>query len=240
MVTMFERFTARARRVLVLAQEEARLLNHDFIGTEHLLLGLIHEGEGLAAKALEGFGITLDAARAKVEETKGVSGPSTGSPPFTSRSKKVLELALRESMRLGHDYIDTEPILLGLVREGEGVGTQVLASLGADLARVRQQVIRLLPAGSAPLASPTGWIEEVGMVTVGKGHADSPRCPRCNAALEGDLAYRVVTAEAVGSHDPTDGSLQVIVVYCSCCGSSLGIVPPPAGAPWPPAGGVAE
>jgi len=148
---LFERFTERARRVMVLAQEEARLLNHNFIGTEHLLLGLIHEGEGVAAKALEQLGISLEAVREKVEETMGA--PSTaagGSPPFTPRAKKVLELSLREALQLGHNYIGTEHILLGLVREGEGVAARVLVDLGADLSRVRQQVIQLLSGyGSA-------------------------------------------------------------------------------------------
>src|SRR5471030_1230931 len=142
---VFERFTDRARRVLVLAQEEARLLNHSFIGTEHILLGLIHEGEGVAAKALESLGVSLEAVREKVEETIGLAGTApTGSPPFTPRAKKVLELSLREALQLGHNYIGTEHMLLGLVREGEGVAAQVLVSLGADLARVRQQVIQLL------------------------------------------------------------------------------------------------
>jgi ATP-dependent Clp protease ATP-binding subunit ClpC len=145
---LFERFTDRARRVLVLAQEEARLLNHNFIGTEHILLGLIHEGEGTAAKALESLGITLEAVREKVEETIGPAGASTtGSPPFTPRAKKVLELSLREALQLGHNYIGTEHMLLGVVREGEGVAATVLQSLGADLSRVRQQVIQLLSSG---------------------------------------------------------------------------------------------
>src|SRR6202789_3256357 len=144
-VTVFERFTDRARRVLVLAQEEARLLNHSFIGTEHILLGLIHEGEGVAAKALESLGISLEAVREKVEETIGMAGTApSGSPPFTPRAKKVLELSLREALQLGHSYIGTEHMLLGLVREGEGVAATVLVSLGADLGRVRQQVIQLM------------------------------------------------------------------------------------------------
>ncbi len=148
---MFERFTDRARRVLVLAQEEARLLNHNFIGTEHILLGLIHEGEGVAAKALESLGVTLEAVREKVEETIGPAGSATtGSPPFTPRAKKVLELSLREALQLGHNYIGTEHMLLGLVREGEGVAAQVLVSLGADLSRVRQQVIQLLSGYQSP------------------------------------------------------------------------------------------
>jgi len=142
---MFERFTDRARRVLVLAQEEARLLNHSFIGTEHILLDLIHEGEGLAAKALESLGISLEAVREKVEEMVGPAGSApTSDPPFTPRAKKVLELSLREALQLGHNYIGTEHILLGLVREGEGVAAQVLVSLGADLTRVRLHVIQLL------------------------------------------------------------------------------------------------
>ncbi|HLN17854.1 MAG TPA: Clp protease N-terminal domain-containing protein [Acidimicrobiales bacterium] len=142
---MFERFTDRARRVLVLAQEEARLLNHNFIGTEHILLGLIHEGEGVAAVALRELGISLEAVREKVEETIGMAGSAPSpSPPFTPRAKKVLELSLREALQLGHSYIGTEHMLLGLVREGEGVAAQVLVFLGADLGRVRQQVVMLM------------------------------------------------------------------------------------------------
>src|SRR5207344_2763269 len=142
---LFERFTDRARRVVVLAQEEARLLNHNYIGTEHILLGLIHEGEGVAAKALESLGISLDAVRGQVEEIIGQGGSSpSGHIPFTPRAKKVLELSLREALQLGHNYIGTEHILLGLIREGEGVAAQVLVKLGADLSRVRQQVIQLL------------------------------------------------------------------------------------------------
>jgi Clp amino terminal domain, pathogenicity island component/UvrB/uvrC motif len=142
---MFERFTDRARRVVVLAQEEARMLNHNYIGTEHILLGLIHEGEGVAAKALESLGISLEAVRQEVEEIigQGQQAPS-GHIPFTPRAKKVLELSLREALQLGHNFIGTEHILLGLIREGEGVAAQVLVRLGADLNRVREQVIQLL------------------------------------------------------------------------------------------------
>ncbi|WP_433785785.1 ATP-dependent Clp protease ATP-binding subunit [Actinomycetospora sp. CA-101289] len=142
---MFERFTDRARRVVVLAQEEARMLNHNYIGTEHILLGLIHEGEGVAAKALESLGIALEGVRQQVEEIigQGQQAPS-GHIPFTPRAKKVLELSLREALQLGHNYIGTEHILLGLIREGEGVAAQVLVKLGADLNRVRQQVLQLL------------------------------------------------------------------------------------------------
>jgi ATP-dependent Clp protease ATP-binding subunit ClpC len=147
---MFERFTDRARRVVVLAQEEARMLNHNYIGTEHILLGLIHEGEGVAAKALDSLSINLDAVRQQVEEIigQGQAAP-TGHIPFTPRAKKVLELSLREALQLGHNYIGTEHILLGLIREGEGVAAQVLQKLGADLNRVRQTVIQLLSGYTA-------------------------------------------------------------------------------------------
>ncbi len=153
---MFERFTDRARRVVVLAQEEARLLNHNYIGTEHILLGLIHEGEGVAAKALESLGISLESVREQVQEIigQGQQAPS-GHIPFTPRAKKVLELSLREALQLGHNYIGTEHILLGLIREGEGVAAQVLIKLGADLNRVRQQVLQLLSGyqGKEPAAA---------------------------------------------------------------------------------------
>ncbi len=152
---MFERFTDRARRVVVLAQEEAKMLNHNYIGTEHILLGLIHEGEGVAAKALESLEISLEAVREQVQEIigQGQQAP-TGHIPFTPRAKKVLELSLREALQLGHNYIGTEHILLGLIREGEGVAAQVLVKLGADLNRVRQQVIQLLSGyqGKDPVA----------------------------------------------------------------------------------------
>ncbi|SJN30218.1 ATP-dependent Clp protease, ATP-binding subunit ClpC / Negative regulator of genetic competence clcC/mecB [Micrococcus lylae] len=158
---MFERFTDRARRVVVLAQEEARMLNHSYIGTEHILLGLIHEGEGVAAKALESMDISLGAVREKVQEDigQGQQNPP-GHIPFTPRAKKVLELSLREALQLGHNYIGTEHILLGLIREGEGVAAQVLVKLGADLNRVRQTVIQLLSGyqGSGPGGKETAGV----------------------------------------------------------------------------------
>ncbi|MEY4164715.1 MAG: hypothetical protein RL419_557 [Actinomycetota bacterium] len=175
MVILFERFTDRARRVVVLAQEEARLLSHSYIGTEHILLGLIHEGEGVAAKALESLGISLEAVRAQVEEIIGQGGSSpSGHIPFTPRAKKVLELSLREALQLGHNYIGTEHILLGLIREGEGVAAQVLVKLGADLGRVRQQVIQLLsgyqgPAGKAETQPSGGGASEKGEGSSEKG-----------------------------------------------------------------------
>mgnify|MGYP002008200501 FL=1 len=172
---LFERFTDRARRVVVLAQEEARLLNHNYIGTEHILLGLIHEGEGVAAKALESLGISLQAVRDQVEEIIGQGGSSpSGHIPFTPRAKKVLELSLREALQLGHNYIGTEHILLGLIREGEGVAAQVLTKLGADLSRVRQQVIQLLSGYSGSGADgPEGSRKERASATSGGGSGDS-------------------------------------------------------------------
>jgi ATP-dependent Clp protease ATP-binding subunit ClpC len=154
---MFERFTDRARRVIVLAQDEAKLLNHNFIGTEHILLGLIHEGEGVAAKALESLGIALEAVRAQVEEIIGQGQQvPTGHIPFTPRAKKVLELSLREALQMNHSYIGTEHILLGLIREGEGVAAQVLIKLGADLSRVRSTVLQLITGYQGREASMAG------------------------------------------------------------------------------------
>ncbi len=156
---MFERFTDRARRVVVLAQEEARVLNHDFIGTEHILLGLIREGEGVGAKALESLGISLAAARNQVRE---IVGPRETSPsghiPFTPRAKKALELSLREALELGHDYIGTEHILLGVISVADGVAAQVLTRQGVDVSRVRQQVMELLSSYPGPVSQVEGGI----------------------------------------------------------------------------------
>jgi ATP-dependent Clp protease ATP-binding subunit ClpC len=164
MRNMFERFTDRAQRVVVLAQEEAKRLNHNHIGTEHILLGLIHEGEGVAAASLESLGISLEAVRQQVEGIigQGRAAP-TGSMPYTPRAKKVLELSLREALQLGHHHIGTEHILLGLIREGRGAAAQVLVRLGADLARVREQVIQMLEDAQGE--------EEPGTRHAGKGSA---------------------------------------------------------------------
>jgi len=152
---MFERFTDRARRVVILAQEEAKLLNHNYVGTEHIVLGLIHEGEGVAAQALLSLGVSLDGARDQVLDIIGKGQQEVdGQIPFTPRVKKALELAFREALQLGHTYIGTEHILLGVIREGEGIGAQVLVHLGADLPRTRQKVIELL-RGDAIEAPPT-------------------------------------------------------------------------------------
>jgi ATP-dependent Clp protease ATP-binding subunit ClpC len=161
---MFQRFTDRARRVVVFAQDEARGLNHNWIGTEHLLLAVIREGHGVGAKALESMQISLDAARQQVESLigRGQNPVADGPIPFTPRAKKVLELSLREALQLGHDYIGTEHILLGLIREGDGVAAQVLVKMGADLNRVRQQVIQVLHGYPGTRPTPITIGEDLG------------------------------------------------------------------------------
>ena len=197
---MFERFTDRARRVVVLAQEEARMLNHNYIGTEHILLGLIHEGEGVAAKALESLGISLEAVRQQVEEIigQGQQAPS-GHIPFTPRAKKVLELSLREALQLGHNYIGTEHILLGLIREGEGVAAQVLVKLGADLNRVRQQVIQLL----------SGYQGKEPAGTAAEAHAVHARwCSTSSAATSPRPPARASSTRSSGARRRSSGSCR--------------------------------
>jgi ATP-dependent Clp protease ATP-binding subunit ClpC len=210
---LFERFTDRARRVVVLAQEEARLLNHSYIGTEHILLGLIHEGEGVAAKALESLGISLEAVRSQVEEIIGQGGTApSGHIPFTPRAKKVLELSLREALQLGHNYIGTEHILLGLIREGEGVAAQVLVKLGADLSRVRQQVIQLLSGYTGPGG---GGQEKAGQAA-GPGNPTGESQPSGSLVL--DQFGRNLTQQArekkldpvIGRHREIERVMQVL------------------------------
>ncbi|HJC28154.1 MAG TPA: ATP-dependent Clp protease ATP-binding subunit [Candidatus Dietzia intestinipullorum] len=199
---MFERFTDRARRVVVLAQEEARMLNHNYIGTEHILLGLIHEGEGVAAKALESLGISLEAVRSQVEEIigQGQQAPS-GHIPFTPRAKKVLELSLREALQLGHNYIGTEHILLGLIREGEGVAAQVLVKLGADLTRVRQQVIQLLSGYQGKEAEASG-------TPAGTGGRESG-APSSSTVLD-QFGRNLTQAALEGKLDPVVGRAKEV------------------------------
>jgi len=212
---VFERFTDRARRVVVFAQEEARLLNHNYIGTEHVLLGLVREGEGVAAQALTSMGIGLEAVRGQVEKIigQGQAAP-TGHIPFTPRAKKVLELSLREALQLGHNYIGTEHILLGLVREGEGVAAQVLQQLGADLNRVRQAVTRLLgERGQGPSAGPHEEVEA-------EGGLGGPRCPRCNADLAVFAAFRTIT---VPDEEESAGR-KAAFVFCRKCSYTLGML----------------
>jgi Clp amino terminal domain, pathogenicity island component len=207
---VFERFTDRGRRVLVLAQEEARLLNHSYIGTEHLLLGLLHEQEGLAARALGRFDITLDAVRSAVEETVGIAAHSpSSSPPFTPRTKKVLELAVREAMQLGHTYIGTEHLLLGLIREGEGVAAHTITDLGVGLGPLRNELIRLM----------TG--ERESAESVRTDTTTTPQCARCGANLLEEARYRMIAVPS-GEDPQPDDILNVPVVYCNRCGTALG------------------
>ena len=228
---MFERFSDRARKVVVLAQEEARKLDHNYIGTEHLLLGLIHEGEGVAARAMESLDIGLEDVRREVQEMIGHGeGASVGHIPFTPRAKKVLELSLREALQLGHNYIGTEHILLGLIREGEGVAAQVLQKLGADLNGVRQAVIVLLGEGEAePIGEEAGppleWTDlppEAAYARL-EGGPSPPRCPRCGRDVEETVVHRAISVPA-----EEDGGepISVRIVFCGACGRTLGTVDP--------------
>ncbi len=225
---MFERFTDRTRRVLVLAQEEARLLNHNFIGSEHLLLGLIREGEGesVAAQVLRALGITLEAARTKVAELIRAAEyySSTGSPPFTPSAKKVLEFSLREALQMGHNYIGTEHMLLGMIREGESMAVQVLFELGANRDQVRAAVLRTLDGHTdEPVRS---WVESSPATRVNvrapSGAAAAAVCPGCRIDLADTLRWR--TQEVPGA-EPTDPVRDVVVWWCRACGRTISVTP---------------
>jgi len=224
---VFERFTERARRVVVLAQEESRGLDHDHIGTEHLLLALIREEDGIAGQALGEAGITLDEARKQVEAVVGRGEPEpkrrSGKRwprhvPFTARAKKTMELSLRESLGLGHNYIGTEHLLLGLLSLGEGVGSETLASLGADPAQLRESLLRL--ARAHPEARKVEFREaEFEMHEGPVRETASPRCPTCHSDLVEAAAVRTIDLpqEEVGSRTLT-------FAFCRRCGTSLGIL----------------
>ncbi len=210
---MFERFTDRARRVLTFAQEEARLLNHPFIGTEHILLGVMREGDGMGAEALRRLGVSFDVVREKVVEKIGVSGSAPNdSPPFTPRAKKVLELSLREALQLDHSYIGTEHILLGLVREGHGVAALVLADLGVDDLRVRQVVTDLMTGVSGTPSA--GRVEEPEEPTTPR----LPSCPGCSATLSVSARFRALSVPA---DEEQVEPVSLRVVYCGHCGTTL-------------------
>ena len=200
---MFERFTNRARHVVVLSQEEARELHHNYIGTEHLLLGLLGEPEGVAGRVLAGQGMSLEAARREVTDITGTGKASPrGHIPFTPRAKKVLELSLREALRLRHKYIGTEHILLGILREGQGVAAQVLAQ-HADLNAIRMAVLAQVPPGSAEPARGRSWLRRLA-----GGGQDEPGAPADEAVLNAtpaadatlSEAARLAGAQPVGSH----------------------------------------
>lgn len=196
---MFERFTDRARRVIVLAQEEARMLNHNYIGTEHILLGLIHEGEGIAARALESLDVTLTAVREQVQDIIG-SGPqaSSGHIPFTPRAKKILELSMREAIQLNHGYIGTEHILLGMVRANEGVAHQILGKLGAEPAKVRQTVMDLI-------SGYPGNNKDGGKETAGVGAGNSREGTPAGSAILDQFGRNLTAAAREGKLDPVIG-----------------------------------
>ena len=199
---MFERFTDRARRVVVLAQDEARSLEHNYIGTEHILLGLIREGEGVAAKALEMANISLEGVRNQVIEIIGKGeNDSKDHIPFTPRAKKVLELSMREALQLGHNYIGTEHILLGLIREGEGVANQVLTNLGADLGSIRQNVIHLLSG------YPGTGQNEAGGETVGVG-TGSQKPQKSGSAILDQFGRNLSEAARENKLDPVIGRIN--------------------------------
>ncbi len=243
---MFERFTDRARRVVVLAQEEARELNHNYIGTEHLLLGIVRDGEGVGAMALQALGVSLGDVRRQVIEIVGVGSQTpSGHVPFTPRGKKVLELALREALQMGHDYIGTEHIVLGLVREEEGVAAQVLVQQGLTLEAVREQVLRQLSeisgeqveaaaqephpmppgfgaGGWVPGRRPMWWSHRRRRGTSGR----HPVCLGCGAPLTETAAYRTHSVQ----QQDGDGVLEVVFVFCTACGATIASAGP-AGPP---------
>jgi ATP-dependent Clp protease ATP-binding subunit ClpC len=225
---MFERFTDRARHVIVLAQEEARLLNHHYIGTEHLLLGLVNEGQGVAARALEALGISLATVRHEVQEMIGLGeGMPSGHIPFTPRAKKVLELSLREALDLDHNYIGTEHILLGLMREGEGVAAQVLTKLGAGREQVRQQVLELLnqakPAGGEGAAGAPAAGRTIGRRFGEMGSSITGRLEEVLARVE-RIEQRLTSIESMLGGRPRDAP-------------GPAASPGPETVPGPPAGG---
>jgi hypothetical protein len=233
---MFEKFTDRARQAVVYAQEEARLLNHNYIGTEHILLGLVQEGGGVGATALDSLGVSLENVRQRVEEIIGTGAvPPSGHVPFTPRAKKVLELALREALQLGHNFIGTEHLLLGLIREGEGVAAQVLVDLGADLGRARDAVLQIIsgmPAEERKISERVvrrrgpwrfrGVTSDPARRSGPAGDEDDlgPNCPSCRERLAGTLTWERM--EGVGEDTKR---IPMVVVFCMDCGTTLGVLP---------------
>jgi len=204
---VFERFTDRARRVLVLAQEEARLLDHRFIGTEHMLLGILRLEEGTAADALASLGIRLDAVRTKVAQTVAQAQvPPTGAPPFTPRAKKVFELSVREALQQGHAFISEADILLGLLREGEGVAVQVMVSFGPDIAQIRDAVVERVNR-SAPSGAHESQTDTSGDVEL--------HCPYCRASIRDAIRYESLKVQPADSQQ--GGPVWAKVPYCNQC-----------------------
>jgi ATP-dependent Clp protease ATP-binding subunit ClpC len=221
--TVFERFTDRARETLVMAQEEARLLHHGFIGSEHILLGLLRQEDSVAGEVLASFGVTIEAGRRVVESILGDGSAEIelGSPPFTPRAKKILELSLRESLQLNHNYIGTEHLLLGLIREGEGVGAQILKELKVDLGEARQRVLQFIAgkADNEPSAA-TGKSSGGPQMSRTATLRSAPRCPQCRSELADKARYRTLEVRSE-AQDAARDPATVTVVYCSVCGISL-------------------
>jgi ATP-dependent Clp protease ATP-binding subunit ClpC len=221
---MFERFTDRARRVVVLAQEEARLLDHEHIGTEHLLLGLLSERDGVAAQALAQMDITLDAARAQVEQKVGRGTAATsGYIPFTPRAKKTLELSLREALELAHNSIGTEHILLGMVQVdtklGPGVGVEVLRVLGAEPDAIRRHVMALISESGPESVRGDAWSRPA---AASQDPPTGPLCMQCRA-----LTAETAHTAAVTIPGPQGEALPFIAIYCGMCGATYGLLPRP-------------
>jgi ATP-dependent Clp protease ATP-binding subunit ClpC len=223
---MFERFTDRARRVVVLAQEEARLLDHEYIGTEHLLLGLLSERDGVAAQALAALDITLEAARAQVEQKVGRGAAATsGYIPFTPRAKKTLELSLREALDLAHNSIGTEHILLGMVqvdpKMGAGVGLEVLQLLGAEPDAIRGQVMALISESGPESERAGAWSRPA---ATSQDPPTGPLCLQCRA-----LTAETAKSAAVTIPGPQGEALPFVAIYCGMCGATYGLLPRPTG-----------
>jgi len=216
---MFERFTDRARRLVVLAQEEARRLGHNYIGTEHLLLAVVIQDDSVAARVLASFGVNGERVRADVAARVHPGGGSPqGHVPFTPRAKKVLELSLREAMQLNHNFIGTEHILLGLLREGEGVGAQLLGSYGVDLSTARQRVAEAVPQPSAESVSVSAEAKTQINVVAYRSEEEHPLCPICSSSLAETLKWRRLTAAG------EESEREAVVSYCGSCGRALGTI----------------
>jgi hypothetical protein len=217
---MFERFTDRARRVLVLANDEAEAMHHEMLGTEHILLGLIDEGEGVAAKVLESLGVHLEHVRAAVaQRAQPSASPAAGPRPFTPRAKKVLELSLREALKLGHNYIGTEHLLLGLAAEGEGVAAHVLAELGVSAEKVRSAVLDTLSGYRPPEQAPRGGRREWAARGLSR---EPPVCGRCGSSLTASARYLDIAVQPAEGAKEGEQVSTVRLVYCSTCGVALG------------------
>jgi len=233
---VFERFNDQARQVIALAAEEARMLNHNSVRTEDLLLAIVHEGEGAAAQSLATFGVQLPQLRRRVEEIVGIGREMpTAHIPYAPDAKKVLELSLREAQELGHNYVGSEHLLLGLISEGEGLAIQILQQMGIDLNGLREQVIELFAEAGLAAAEGSTVVERRG-VRVGIA-PDEPACPRCRTPLLYALGMRTLDA----SGDEEEGVAAVRLAYCRFCGATIGVIPQDAllvGADdtWPPPG----